>query len=834
MRAMLPRLRVMPIDQPRARLGELLRGYREQRGLSQEELAQRAVPPLSTETVSNLERGRTRPYRHTVQAVCRALEFDEAARESVWAAWQASLNPRTSPIAPVRPRNQQPGNLPLQATNLVGREREVEQLSRRVRDQNTRLLTLVGPGGVGKTRLALAVAAAVDGQFADGIFFIDLSAVRDPQLVLSPFVRALNVRSELQSVRDGLIGELRHRRMLLVVDNFEQLLAAAGEMSELLAACADLTLLVTSREPLGVRWEHVFSVPPLALPSQPHSVTLEGLREVPSVALFVQRAQSADDTFALSRVNAAAVVAVCTAMDGLPLAIELAAARVRALPPNVLLAHLDQRLDLLTGPRDGPARQHSMRATLAWSYDLLEPAERALFRRLGVFAGDASLEAVVAVCPAGDRAQTLSNLAGLVDKYLVTHDSGSGAEPRYRLLDTVRAFALDQLTAAGERDDTAERHACYYLAIAEESNAGAVGTHLARLDREQDNTRAALGWFVQSADAERGQRLATVLVEFWSTRGYFEEAQHWFAEVLALPGWRSKLVRARALNAAGRLAWLWHECCGTSGVARPGARALYKDALCKAREADDAPTIAEALCGLGQVAFADGDLRHARAWFERALRLSQARGLDAATAVAQRRLGRLALEVGDLDMAEPYLHASLHTAQHTERHQDAGGTLSELGMLALQRGDDRLARMHFEESLAIFDKLNDRAQVAHVRLCLGIVALRGSDFAAALDHMTCSLELSQTDCDQHGMVEVLDGLACLAAAHGDIERAIRVYGAAQALRDKLRTQRSAFKQALVDAWLAEPLSHADTPLAAGRAMSLERAVELALATADVA
>ena len=325
----------MAIAKPRTALGDLLRGYREQRGLSQEELAQRAVPPLSTETVSNLERGRTRPYRHTVQAVCRALGLDDAARASVWAAWQALVP--ASGHRPTQSGNQPLSNLPLQATRLIGRERELEELSRRVRDQDTRLLTLVGPGGVGKTRLALAVAAALEGQFADGIFFIDLSALRDPQLVLSPFVRALNVRVEAQSVRDSLIDELRHRRLLLVVDNFEQLLEAAVRCPSCWLPAPGLTLLVTSREPLGVRWERVFSVLPLALPTQRQSVTLDELREVPSVALFVERAQSADATFALDPSNAAAVAAVCTTVDGLPLAIELAAARVRALPPNVLL-----------------------------------------------------------------------------------------------------------------------------------------------------------------------------------------------------------------------------------------------------------------------------------------------------------------------------------------------------------------------------------------------------------------------------------------------------------------------------------------------------------------
>jgi len=252
-----------------------------------------------------------------------------------------------------------------------------------------------------------------------------------------------------------------------------------------------------------------------------------------------------------------------------------------------------------------------------------------------------------------------------------------------------------------------------------------------------------------------------------------------------------------------------------------------------AREADDAPTIADALGGLGLVAMGDGDLPNARAWFKRALRLGQARGLDRAIAEAQRGLGRVALELGDLDMAEPYLHASLRAAQHTGQHQDAAGTLYELGMLAFQHGDTRLARTRFEGSLAIFEKLNHRAQVAYVRLCLGIVALRDSDFGAALDHMIFSLELSQADRDEHAIADVLDALACLAAARGDVERAMRVYGAAQAIRDKVGMRRSSFKQASVDAWLGDSVKQAGRLLAVGRAMPLELAVELALATADV-
>jgi predicted ATPase/transcriptional regulator with XRE-family HTH domain len=820
----------MAFGQSRSALGDLLRSYREHRGLSQEELASLTVPPLSTETVSNVERGRTRPYRHTLHAVCRALDLDDTQLASVWAAWRM-VRPLHTEIGVAAPEERRRDNLPLPATRLVGRELEVRELSSWFRNEDARLVTLVGPGGVGKTRLALATAESLQGHFAEAVFFVDLSAVHDPELVLSAFARGLKIRVEANTIRDSLIVHLGDRRVLLVADNFEQVLGAATELTELLAACSGLTLLLTSREPLAVRWERVFSVLPLGLPSNTGPLTVGELREVPSVALFVERAQSSDATFELNSSNAATVGAVCARLDGLPLAIELAAAHVRALPPNVLLTHLDQWLDLLTGPRDAPARQHSLRTTLAWSHDLLGPAERTMFRRLGIFADGAGLNAVEAVCSTGDTIP-LATLATLVDKYLVVHVASSADEPRYRLLETVRAYALEQLSESCERTATAERHAQYYLALAEHADLNALDTQLATLDREYDNMRAALSWLVGSRDADRSQRLATALAPLWSSRGDLDEGQDWFGDVMALAGRRSCLVRARALNAAARLAWLAHDYGGTTTHPRRGADTLYAEALVVAREVNDAQTIADALGGLALVAMWNGDLPAARVRFEETLHFSQENSLDVAVAAAQRGLGRVALELGELDSAEAHLMASLSAARDLDRREDAAGTLYELGMLAFLRGDSGLPRIYFDDSLAIFDELNHRAQTAYVRLCLGIVELRECRFEVAREHMLFSVRASQASRDQHALAECLEALACLASARGDIDRAMRVYGAALALRDKVGLRRSVFKQASVDAWLGQR-NYTDALVAEGRAMPLERALELALATGDV-
>src|SRR5919202_1421218 len=485
-------------------LGLLLRAQRERRGLTQEVLAERAGAGLSVRTISNIERGHTRPYRHTLEVLAGALGLGAAERAALLAAWRAR---------PAPPSAAAPG-VPAALTPLLGREREEAAVAHLLRRREVRLLTLTGPGGVGKTRLAYQVAADIHAAFADGVVTVDLAPIRDPQLVMPAVARALGLREAGRlSLREQLAAHLRAKRLLLVLDNMEQVAAAGPALAEVLAACPGLTALVTSRAALRGRGEHVVAGPPLDVPDPTRVRDLQALAQVPAVALFVQRAQEVRPDFALTSTNAAAVAAICARLDGLPLALELAAARLTLFLPQALLARLegapsnapmtrDPTLQVLvSGARDLPERQRTLRDTLAWSYDLLAPQEQTLVRRLVVFAGGCTPEAAEAVCLLDGEAPlaVLAGLIALVDHSLLRQDVVADAdEARLVMLETVREYGWERLAASGEAAAVQRAHAAYYLGLAEEAAPELEGPEqaawMARLEREHANLRAALQW----------------------------------------------------------------------------------------------------------------------------------------------------------------------------------------------------------------------------------------------------------------------------------------------------------------------------------------------------
>ena len=587
---------------------------------------------------------------------------------------------------------QEPGSLPFELTSFVGRERMLAELERLLSPESPgcRLLTLTGPGGSGKTRVALRVAAALRQRFDDGVYFVALAPIVDPRLVAVTIAQAVGVRDAGgQAVLESLANFLRDRHVLLVVDNFEQVLGAALDIRELLATCPRLQVIVTSRAALRLSGERELGVEPLQLPGP-------GRTDGESVQLFVDRAQAVKADFELTADTAPVVAEICRRLDGLPLAIELAAARVRLLDPESMLARLEHRLRFLVGgARDLPARQQTLSNTLAWSYDLLDAHEQTLFRSMAVFAGGCTLEAAQAV--SADEGDVLDAVDSLVAKNLA-RSVGPG-EVRITMLETTREFGLEQLAWTGELDTVRRRHAEYFLALAEriepELWGPAASRWHARLEAEHDNLRAALDWGLAAGDETRRNvalRLAGALARFWWTRGHFGEGLQWLARALAIAPARSA-ARAKALHAAGWLAHFLHD--------SATARALLEESLSIARELGDTWTEAWVLHVLGRVAYFDGDYPGARALGEQSLALAESLGDRWLIAWAVHLLGLAAHIAGDYATADERYAQSM-AIRRALGHREMVGVLCQLmGMSAYRQGDFLKARALYCEYLDI-------------------------------------------------------------------------------------------------------------------------------------
>jgi predicted ATPase/class 3 adenylate cyclase len=524
-----------------------------------------------------------------------------------------------SDFPPPRTLDARPSNLPLQLTSFVGREEQIAEVERLL--DRTRLLTLTGPGGSGKSRLALRVAADLLSRYRDGAFFVDLSSVTDPALVPAAVATALGVREAagrpiLEEVKD----HLRHRQLLQLVDNFEQVAEAGPVIEELLAAAPELRTMVTSRLALSLRGEQEYPVPPLQVPDPERLPSdLPALGAVEAVRLFCERAAAASPRFALTEQNAPAVAEITARLDGLPLAIELAASRTKVLTPEQILARLERRLSILTsGARGLPERQRTLRAAIAWSYDLLDPVERRLFERLSVFTGGWTFESAEAVCdPEELGLDALDGLTSLVDKSLIRRVESPGRPSRFSMLETIREFGRERLEAAGDLEPVRRRHAEHFLDLAEEVEPHLTGEHqgawLDRCDTEHANVRAALRWAIQTGKAGRAQAAAGALWRFWQQRGHLAEGRRWLQEVLAMPsGQAPTAARAKALAGAGGIAW-WSD--------RGASRAFYEEALAIERELGDPARLAEALYNQAFAVAAEHDLDTAARLLDESLAL---------------------------------------------------------------------------------------------------------------------------------------------------------------------------------------------------------------------
>ena len=707
------------------RFGARLRRLREAAGLTQEELAERAG--LTAKGISDLERGaRNRPYPHTVRSLAAALELPEDERAALFAAV-----PRRGGKVPAAPAAAHEPTLPVPPTPLVRRDRDLEEVVGLLRRPEIRLLTLTGTGGVGKTRLAIEAARDAAELFPDGVALAALAPLADPGLVAPTVARSLGLREvEGQTPREALHAHLREKRLLLVLDNFEHLLEAAPEVSGLIEFCPDLTVLATSRASLRVRGEQEYAVPPLELPASTRSPTPAEVLDSPSGRLFVERAQAVSPGFEITEENAGAVAAICWRLAGLPLALELAAAKARFMEPAALLPRLDRALTTAWA-RDLPERQRTMRATLDWSHDLLHEPEKELFRRLSVFAGGFTLEAAEEVCTEAEPEETPESLGRLMEQSLVTARPGADGL-RYGMLEPVRQYALEKLEESGEAAATRERHARHFVTLAETAKPVFLEAEhqiwSRRLEQAHDNLREVLRWAHDTGDVCTGLRLVGALSWFWWMHGYLNEGRRWAEAFLSEPSYggdpRSDLARAGALYGAGELAF------GQGDLAR--AAELFEEALAHYRELGDEGGAAAVLVELGQVVRAQGDHERAAALSEESLELGRRLGEPRIAAIALGTLGRVESHRGNLEAAISRHEESLALFRGLGHQWGIAFTLANLAVAALGRGEVERALELNEESLSIYTELGDRSGMALALINLGDVAReRGEDGRAS-------------------------------------------------------------------------------------------------------
>jgi predicted ATPase/DNA-binding XRE family transcriptional regulator len=784
--------------------GQWLKQRRKTLDISQEDLAQQIG--CAAVTLYKIEAEERRPSKQIAALLAEHLNIPPDERPAFVRFARAEAVVDSAPWGtPFHP----PTNLPLQPTSLIGREADVAALQKRLLQPEARLLTLTGPPGIGKTRLAVRVAAETLDDFADGVFLISLAPVSDANLVPTTIANTLGLPDVgPQTPLERLKAFLSDKQTLLLLDNFEQILAAAPQIAELLAVCPWLKLLVTSRAPLRIRQERQIPVSPLAVPDLTRLPDLEGVTHYSALTLFIERAQAVKPDFALTQENAPSVAALCSRLDGLPLAIELISARIKLLSPSALLERLHGRLMLQSdGLRDLEARHRTLNAAIDWSYQLLSTEEQMLFRRLGVFVGGWTLEAAEAVCLENLSLNILDSLASLLDKNLVKQDTQSDGEPRFMMLETIREYALEQLAASGEMEALKRQHAAYSVTLAETSNPALLGPQQGlwwdRLEIDHANFRASLAWSRAETSGEIELRLALALGGFWQHRGHLSEGSAWLTDAL---------MRSEGDIAAGTLT-----------KTRRRLRA-------------------EALTVLGVFSQWQGDLDTSQRLHEESVALFRELGNQARLANALSDYGMLFVLHGDHEQASDVLNESLSLRRELGNTGGIAECLLFLGNLAYSQGNTTRAGTLWEESLALYRAEESTWVVANLLAQLAMVALDQGDFRRAGVQLTESLTLLWELNERWQTTHTLEVFACLAAGQGqqndtqaNLLRAARIFGAAEKLRETLAAPVLPFQRYFNERGVASLRAQLDEAAfaatwAEGRTMTLEQAVAYALET----
>jgi predicted ATPase/class 3 adenylate cyclase len=738
-----------------------------------------------------------------------------------------TLPPELPPLQPHR--HTQPTNLPNDPTPFIGRAREIEWVAGLLRDSTIRLVTLTGPGGTGKTRLALQVGNSLLPSFRDGAFLCDLSALTEWSLVPSTLASVLTVGEKGgEDLMESLAHHLGEKHLLLLLDNFEHLLDAGTLVASLLDRCPELHVLVTSRVPLHLSREHEYPVPPLSVPDPAHLPEVTLLSQYEAVALFIERAAAVEPGFEVTNENAPAVAEICARLDGLPLAIELAAARTKLLPPKALLEWLSHSLTLLTGgARDRPTRQQTLRNTIDWSFSLLAADEQTLFARLSVFAGGCTLDMAEPVCNPEGEVDVLDGIAGLVDQSLLRREGED--VPRYSMLQTVREYAMEKLHQRGEEDQIRRAHARYFLALAEagepELTARSQGEWLSRLDAELDNVRQAIGWFLLQGDVEPELCLASALFEYWRRRGSWSEGRRWLEAGLQADHQAMPSVRAKAIWALGYFVNLQGD--------NEHARELLEEARDLFQALGDRRGSLRAASNLGMVALWQGQYERARAFAEEGRRLATDLGDESNIALATFALGTIAWYQGDLIGAtERYQDALVH-ARAVGDDYTTSFTLTMWGQVALHEGRLAEAEHLCIEGLTVARGAAMERVAAWVLQHLGRIALGQGDLGRAVELAHESLRLAREQGDRALVLYNMHLVARLAVARGDALCAAQLKGAERALREGLGMPLPPVYQAEEIEVLNQARSVLDgeeftRAWQAGQAMELEEAVGYSL------